>query len=365
MSYKSKTNWLIACLVIAFILIFAIVGCLIASAVKNVNVICLFKHNYDDNGVCIRCGKDKPTEEQEAVNGNVVFNDVVAHNMRLKFEPVALADNPDTYTLTVNFEPANTDDKRIEWSITWKDEGSLWAIGKTVTDYVTVTPTEDYATTAIVAGIKDFGEQIIITAKSLDNEDATATCTLDYVRRILDVKVNIPDISELSTKFTYDVTYSDYTIAGELNVDKDIYVGNWAIYDQIEGELEGIYSGYGVDYVYAEEVIAHVDLATSTITFNKYCDVVDYKGWTGGYSLDNIMGAFFVYKYDVWEEYPDLYRAAAATTTNDLTFSFDFSIQYDGKTYGTKSANTSAEIDTDALRVHVRDITLSPGSIIF
>lgn len=43
------------------------------------------------------------------------------------------------------------------------DASSAWATGKTVTDYVTVTPTANGALTANVECIKDFGEQIKVT----------------------------------------------------------------------------------------------------------------------------------------------------------------------------------------------------------
>lgn len=89
-------------------------------------------------------------------------------------------------TLTATLEPEYATDKRVDWSIAWKNAASEWATGKTVTDYVTVTPTEDGALTANVACLKAFAEQIVITVSARDEEsDAQATCNVDYVQKYL------------------------------------------------------------------------------------------------------------------------------------------------------------------------------------
>ena len=46
------------------------------------------------------------------------------------------------YTITATVEPAETTNKAVDWSIAWANADSAWASGKTVTDYVTVTPSE-------------------------------------------------------------------------------------------------------------------------------------------------------------------------------------------------------------------------------
>lgn len=90
----------------------------------------------------------------------------------------------DAYTLTVAVTPSNATNQAMDWSVAFDDPGSVWATGKTVTDYVTVTPTSDGALTANVECLQDFGEQIIVTVTSRDNAEATASCTVDYAKKI-------------------------------------------------------------------------------------------------------------------------------------------------------------------------------------
>lgn len=89
----------------------------------------------------------------------------------------------DAYTLTATVYPENASNKALDWSVSFVNASSSWATGKTVTDYVTVTPTSDGALTATVENLGAFGEQIQVKATSRDNPDAYATCTVEYLQR--------------------------------------------------------------------------------------------------------------------------------------------------------------------------------------
>ena len=52
--------------------------------------------------------------------------------------------------LTATITPSNATNQKVDWTVKWKNASSSWANGKTVTDYVTVTPTSDGALTANV-----------------------------------------------------------------------------------------------------------------------------------------------------------------------------------------------------------------------
>ncbi len=57
---KDNVKWWFAG--IAIVLILAVLAWLIVAAVKDVNAVCLFKHDYGEDNKCIRCGADKPIE---------------------------------------------------------------------------------------------------------------------------------------------------------------------------------------------------------------------------------------------------------------------------------------------------------------
>ena len=102
----------------------------------------------------------------------------------------------DAYTLTATVYPENASNKALDWSVSFVNASSSWATGKTVTDYVTVTPTSDGALTATVENLGAFGEQIQVRATSRDNPDAYATCTVEYLQRTMGYGVTLsgPDV---------------------------------------------------------------------------------------------------------------------------------------------------------------------------
>lgn len=102
-----------------------------------------------------------------------------------------IAENVDSaYTLTATVNE-NALNKRVKWSVAWKDAESEWATGKTVTDYVTITPSEEGSLTATATCLQDFGEQIIITVASELDESVNATCTVDYAQKIKSVSFDV------------------------------------------------------------------------------------------------------------------------------------------------------------------------------
>lgn len=87
-----------------------------------------------------------------------------------------------TLTATVTPSWATQD---LSWSVAFSNPASEWATDKTVTDYVTVTPGET-TLTATVQCLQPFGEQIVVTVSADEFDDVSATCTVDFQRRVVD-----------------------------------------------------------------------------------------------------------------------------------------------------------------------------------
>lgn len=132
---------------------------------------------------------DAPGEKTEAVTdgeGNAMVSGKVYNlSPRMLFASTT-AENAETaagITVQATIEPADADNKAVDWAVSFVNPASTWATGKTVTDYVTVTPESDGSLTATVKCLKAFGEQIKITVTSRDNSAATESCTADYYQR--------------------------------------------------------------------------------------------------------------------------------------------------------------------------------------
>lgn len=136
-------------------------------------------------------GEEKPGEDSTG-GGEVSTEAGVSHGIRLaamklassEYEAYGVSAQAETaYTLTATITPADAANKKVDWTIAFKNASSTWASGKTVTEYATVTPSADGALTAVVENVAAFGEQIIVKATSRDNAEAYATCTVEYLQR--------------------------------------------------------------------------------------------------------------------------------------------------------------------------------------
>lgn len=114
------------------------------------------------------------------------------------------------YTLTATVTPANVTDQTVLWTAEWTNGASAWASGKAVTEYLSLTPSANTLTATLVCK-KEFGEQAMITAKAKSNEDAAASCTVDYVKRVTSVSITAP------SKIAFSSSGKDYTITAMPN----------------------------------------------------------------------------------------------------------------------------------------------------
>lgn len=109
--------------------------------------------------------------------------------MSMKLAPVqyaaygVAANAESAYTLTATVYPEDAANKLLDWTVSFKNASSTWASGKTVTDYVTVTPSSDGALTAVVENKTAFGEQVVVKVTSRDNTSAYATLNVEYLQR--------------------------------------------------------------------------------------------------------------------------------------------------------------------------------------
>lgn len=135
-------------------------------------------------------GEEKPGDSTGG--GEVSTEAGVSHGIKLaavklassEYEAYGVSAQAETaYTLTATITPADAANKKVDWTIAFKNASSTWASGKTVTEYATVTPSADGALTAVVENVAAFGEQIIVKATSRDNAEAFATCTVEYLQR--------------------------------------------------------------------------------------------------------------------------------------------------------------------------------------
>ena len=190
------------------------------------------------------------------------------------------ADGTITKVLTATVQPATAANVGYTWSVDFKNASSAWATGKSVSDYVTVTQDSNNELKATVTCKKAFGEQVVVKIKS-KYTSASATCTVDYMKRVEKVTLTInmkdhgvadhvyatleqgksyPNLYFIGTndghvdqppeyKFQLAVTYSDGTKTGDIELrsyQSGVGTSNFDLLDGREG---------GNGYLYFDETI--------------------------------------------------------------------------------------------------------------
>ena len=153
-----------------------------------------------------RFGKELPAVND--LNNNVVVTPQEGNGgirLMAEFQPgvTESGDETDyegeTLTITATVSPDNSaDNTGLDWSMAFKNPSSPWATGKTLSDYMTLTPSgADVAgsKTVSVKCLKPFGGQVVITATSQDNPAVTASCTADFAQRIESATLKFGDLN--------------------------------------------------------------------------------------------------------------------------------------------------------------------------
>lgn len=131
-----------------------------------------------------------------------------------------------TVTCSHNFEFNNI---LVDWSIEYPS-------GASATDVVTVTPTSDGSLTANVRCSAPFDTQLTLKATLRGNPEKTATCTIDYVKRITtfnDIVLNASDFGD-DSGISCNPVFGTGTIKGNLRI-KEI---TWLLDSDFENEVQ-------------------------------------------------------------------------------------------------------------------------------
>ena len=261
------------------------------------------------------------------------------------------------YQLTATITPANATNKAVDWTVTWvggrehdggSSEGSSdWSEGKTVTDYVTVTPTSDGALTANVECLQAFGTQVRVTVTSRDNTAVKANATVDYTEKLSAVKATFGStvLTNGMTKsfdldasgqpaevWTFDYTTSAHTIADEYTTTVKISFADG---------VSAVESAVGVEFTWAGETITSGMPSFDKTFFDKV----------------------FVTESGAVSANPTQYNKLVSALSAGVTL-FEVEVSTTGE-YGSKTDTYEVKVTSDGLNIRVEGIELGDTSIIF
>ncbi len=284
-------------------------------------------------------------EQTEQTDSNVVIGNEEESGIEIARTTLALEEYAaygvmptaeTAYTLTATVTPAGSENKLLDWSISWVNADSAWASGKNVTDYVTLEPVTAGGMTATVSCLQAFGAQVVITVTSQADESKFATCTVDYAQKVESASLsfgNVPiqlggstavqyeigkgiqgmggkvsaavetsDVYTLAEEFTYSVqfsAYADYLGTGNHFSVNDLSVtgaGNFEINTEYYGEE--IYFDYDHDIVHWFIMQRAGDIYFKNLTPAGIAAYLDNITLPGLYQVNfKVIGSYGEYSY--------------------------------------------------------------------
>ena len=333
-NYNSGLGWKILSLFLALIIVAGVIT----------GVVFWQKGNIVFNPV----EQEQPNDEEDdggAVNGIKLMSAKISPENYDEYGISPMAET--AYQLTATITPENATNKAVDWTIAFVNAESEWATGKTVTDYVTVTPTADGALTANVECLQAFGEQVRVTVTSRDNTSVKANATVDYTEKLSAVKATFGStvLTNGMTKsfdldasgqpaevWTFDYTTSAHTIADEYTTTVKISFADG---------VSAVESAVGVEFTWAGETITSGMPSFDKTFFDKV----------------------FVTESGAVSSNPTQYNKLVSALSAGVTL-FEVEVSTTGE-YGSKTDTYEIKVTSDGLNIRVEGIELGDTSIIF
>lgn len=195
----------------------------------------------------IICGWFEKDEAEEEQAGVPAYSFIVGNSEGNRMSLTSVRNSAvtgESVTITATVEPDNeAENTGVDWTATWKNAESVWASGKSVSDYVTLTPGgADYAASKRVTleNLQPFAEQIVVKATARDDPGITATCTADYAQKPVNFSLSF---GEVSCNFGGD---TDVTL--EINANAETALGGAADAQFTKSEVYSLSQEFTVSY---------------------------------------------------------------------------------------------------------------------
>ncbi len=292
--------------------------------------------------------------------------------------------------LTATLAPEDATCTTAVWSIAFTDAESEWASGKTVTDYVTVSATEENALTATVENLQPFGEQIIITLTVTSENTASATCTVDYAQKVTDVSL------ALGSDVVFNFSSGQVTVPLQVNkngtapggaavtsvISNDIYTlqdsftasydiadwQDWCVQMSQMGKSSWLsFADYDTSNEYDYSAIENYSIEENGLCFGLQF-FVDNLGLHGFNATRSAPEIYEVYDYDstFWEERFEkvLSSLDEGSYSYNGTHLFDIEVTVTG-TYSTYTAVLDVSVGSIVSTSPISDVGLDQDSVVF
>ena len=179
---------------------------------------------------------------ESANNAEIESRYVATRGVKLMSGAMTVGDEVLTQTVNATVLPTTATNNKVDWSVAWAEPDGTFENGKTVTEYVTVTPVSDGSTTATITCHQAFPDATVIVTVTTRVGHFTATTVVNYI--------GIPSVMEIADNGEFDAqgryaalaqatTEFDIDLNNVLGVVTDKYYSEYADFEIVSVEAVG------------------------------------------------------------------------------------------------------------------------------
>ena len=261
-----------------------------------------------------------------------------------------------TFFLSATVEPATADDQELEWlPPVFENPSSEWAQGKNPTNFVNVSPTSD-THNATLTCLGDFGEPILITVRSKDNPEATATCKCDYVQRATMLTFELQEEPSLNCfiEYSYTLETTAYTISSEFSIKQFYCYMNYDFFEAVTHRLSDN-DRWSIDSDLNRGVNVTVDNEAGTIKIGS-----SNRPSSMFYEVEDFDGDWDELSLKIDKAFKDEVKTYTGT---QLKLRIDYQSVYNGNVYSSGRKEVAVNFKYDSLKIPVQTVSLNQTQI--
>lgn len=297
---------------------------------------------------------EKEDQPKQSEDNNIIVTPTEQSAMRFNTTRAA---STNSYTITATVTPIDATNTNIDWSIAWKNPASNWANGKNINDYITFTFDGNTATVTLKTA---FSEQAIITATSESDPEVTATCTVDYVKRL-----SIPhgngymDVKRIYQNGNTDQTFSFGSVMNFKAIVQ--YNGTGTVSGTVEFGQLTIQIDEGMrEYISSRVTGYNYKYTAKTLTYNFSDGLETNIDFTSPTNLFNFMGNPSETSGAITNAF-----IAACNAGHKIRLTSTFTYSYNGTTLQGGQVIGSFTVNTSGLAIAVTGMSVDSTSVAF
>ena len=266
--------------------------------------------------------------------------------------------------IKVNFAPANTTDKTIHASLSFKNTESTWASGKTVSDYVTASVNKQEI---LLTCVEAFGSQIVLRIDT-NTPEVFATVSVDYVCRPTSINFDILQVEHRGSSWLpVETTKPKFTHSGvEYLCEGYVSYGVGTIFPNIRIDQ--------YDITFDNQLLINANLvgpcSLNSATSNEIIETVSLNGRIDCciFRLDRELLFEIIHRSTNFSEAAVLEGLAKQGVNNDypyLIVDVNYSVLYGDKVISSGAVTKRSSVDFTPLFVNADEITPDKDNVIF